>query len=73
MAGVVFAKLARAKCRASTVVFSRHAVVTSRNGGLFLLFRVGNIRASHLLEAHVRAQMVHKVGLDTTLWESDSL
>jgi len=61
MAGVVFAKLARAKSRASTVVFSKTAVITMRNKELFLLFRVGNIRASHLLEAHVRAQMVHKV------------
>jgi len=64
MAGVVFAKLARAKSRASTVVFSKNAVVTMRNKGLFLLFRVGNIRASHLLEAHVRAQLVHKVTTD---------
>jgi len=64
MAGVVFAKLARPKSRASTVVFSKNAVITMRNKELFLLFRVGNIRASHLLEAHVRAQMVHKVNTD---------
>jgi hypothetical protein len=37
-------------------------VITMRNGSLFLLFRVGNMRISHLLEAHVRAQMVQKVG-----------
>ena len=42
MAGVVFAKLARAKSRASTVVFSKTAVITMRNKELFLLFRVGN-------------------------------
>ena len=33
-----------------------------RNKGLFLLFRVANMRSSHLLEAHVRAQLVQKVG-----------
>merc|ERR1711892_796878 len=61
MAGVVFAKLARPKCRTSTVVFSKSAVITMRNKSLFLLFRVANMRSSHLLEAHVRAQLVQKV------------
>ena len=40
------------------------AVITMRNGGLFLVFRVGNMRRSHLLEAHVRAQLVQKVTTD---------
>ena len=30
-----------------------------RNGQLYLLFRVGNMRKSHLIEAHVRAQLIH--------------
>ena len=37
-------------------------MITMRNGRLYLLFRVGNMRSSHLLEAHVRAQLVQKVG-----------
>ena len=37
-------------------------MITQRNGNLFLLFRLGNMRSSHLLEAHVRAQFIHKVG-----------
>eukprot|EP00090_Calanus_glacialis_P013595 TRINITY_DN22259_c0_g1_i1.p1 TRINITY_DN22259_c0_g1~~TRINITY_DN22259_c0_g1_i1.p1 ORF type:complete len:454 (+),score=125.13 TRINITY_DN22259_c0_g1_i1:173-1363(+) len=61
MAGIVFAKLSRPKSRTKTVVFSKSAVVTQRNGQLFLLFRVGNVRSSHLLEAHVRAQLIQKV------------
>ncbi len=44
----------------STFVF-RNAVITVRNGCLYLLFRVGNLRSSHLLEAHARAIFVHKV------------
>jgi len=60
MAGIVFAKLARPKQRSNTVMFSRNAVITQRNGHLFLLFRLGNMRSSHLLEAHVRAQFIHK-------------
>jgi len=64
MAGIVFAKLARPKCRNNTIVFSKQAVVCKRNGHLFLLFRVANMRSSHLLEAHARAQMVQKVSTE---------
>ena len=40
-------------------MFSKNAVVTLRNGQLYLLFRVGNMRKSRLIEAHVRAQIIH--------------
>lgn len=59
MAGVVFAKLARPKARTHTVMFSKNAVITLRNGQLMLMFRVGNMRKSHLIEAHLRAQMIY--------------
>ena len=59
MAGIVFAKLARPKARAHTVMFSKNAVVSQRNGHFWLLFRLGNMRKSHLIEAHIRAQIVH--------------
>jgi len=61
MAGIVFAKLARPKSRSNTVMFSRNAVVSMRNGYLCLVFRVGNMRSSQLLEAHLRANFVSKV------------
>jgi len=64
MAGIVFAKLARPKCRTNTIVFSKQAVICRRNGHLFLLFRVANMRSSHLLEAHARAQLVQKVSTE---------
>ena len=54
MVGTIFAKLARPKKRAETILFSRHAIVCSRDGGLNLLFRVANLRQSHLIESHVR-------------------
>ena len=28
---------------------------------MVMMFRIGNMRSSHLLQAQVRAQMVHKV------------
>ncbi|QQP51881.1 Inward rectifier potassium channel 2like, partial [Caligus rogercresseyi] len=59
MAGIVFAKLARPKLRSNTILFSKNAVITMRNGELYLLFRVGNMRKSHLIEAHLRAQIVY--------------
>ena len=40
-------------------MFSKNAVVTLINGQLFLLYRLGNMRKSHLIEAHVRAQLIH--------------
>ena len=59
MAGIIFAKLSRPEHRSHTVMFSKNAVITIRNGQLFLLFRVGNMRKSNLIEAHVRAQVIH--------------
>jgi len=64
MAGIVFAKLSRPKSRTITVMFSKNAVISKRNGHLYLLFRVGDLRTSHLLESHVRAQLVRKVKTD---------
>ena len=39
----------------------RNAVISQRNGEMVMMFRIGNMRSSHLLQAQVRAQMVHKV------------
>ncbi|XP_049869048.1 G protein-activated inward rectifier potassium channel 3-like isoform X2 [Pectinophora gossypiella] len=60
MVGLIFAKLARAKKRCTTLLFSRNAVICLRDGEFCLLFRVGDIRKSHILEAHVRAQIIRK-------------
>ncbi|XP_073945437.1 G protein-activated inward rectifier potassium channel 3-like isoform X4 [Choristoneura fumiferana] len=60
MVGLIFAKLARAKKRNTTLLFSRNAVICLRDGEFCLLFRVGDIRKSHILEAHIRAQIIRK-------------
>ena len=60
MTGLVFAKLSRPKKRAETLMFSKNAVVCRRDGQLCLLFRVGDMRKSHIVEAHVRAIMIKK-------------
>merc|ERR1712107_780110 len=45
---------------ASTLMFSRNAVVCQRYGTNCLLFRVGNMRHTSLVEAHVRAILISK-------------
>ncbi|XP_031352874.1 G protein-activated inward rectifier potassium channel 3-like [Photinus pyralis] len=62
MVGVVFAKLSRPKKRTQTLLFSRNAVISHRDGVPCLMFRVGDMRKSHIIEAHVRSQLIkHKV------------
>ncbi|XP_061740941.1 inward rectifier potassium channel 2-like [Nerophis ophidion] len=56
--GAVMAKMAKPKKRNETLVFSHYAAVAMRDGKLCLMWRVGNLRKSHLVEAHVRAQLL---------------
>jgi potassium inwardly-rectifying channel subfamily J, other len=54
------AKLSRPKKRAQTLLFSRSAVICHRDGVPCLMFRVGDMRKSHIIEAHVRAQIIRR-------------
>ncbi|XP_074552365.1 ATP-sensitive inward rectifier potassium channel 12 [Halichoeres trimaculatus] len=58
MIGTIMAKMARPKKRNQTLVFSNNAVIALRDGKLCLMWRVGNLRRSHIVEAHVRAQLI---------------
>ena len=58
--GVVFAKLARPKNRAKTVIFSRNAVICQRDGYRFLMFRVGDMRRSQFISTTVNAMLIRK-------------
>jgi hypothetical protein len=60
MVGIVFAKLSRPKKRTQTLLFSRNAVICQRDDQPCLMFRVGDMRKSHIIEAHVRAQMIKR-------------
>jgi hypothetical protein len=53
-AGYIIAKFSRPKKRAATLLFSKHAVICQRDGKLCLMFRVGNLRKSLLVEATIR-------------------
>ncbi len=58
--GVVFAKLSRPKKRSETLMFSKNAVISLRDGRLCLICRVGDMRKSHIVEAHVRMYLIKK-------------
>lgn len=58
--GLIFAKLSRPRNRAETILFSRNAVVAVRDGKMCLMFRVGDVRKSQILEAHVRMHLFRK-------------
>ncbi|XP_039754589.1 G protein-activated inward rectifier potassium channel 3 isoform X3 [Pararge aegeria] len=60
MVGIVFAKMSRPKKRAQTLLYSRNAVICLRDGQLCLMFRVGDMRKSHIVEAHIRAQIIRR-------------
>lgn len=57
MLGLTFAKLSRPRERAKTVMFSKNAVIAPRDGKLCLMFRVGDIRKSQIVDASVRLQL----------------
>jgi len=63
MAGIVFAKFTKPINRGETIMFSKNALITLRNGALYLILRVGDIRPTHLIECHVSGHMLRK---DTT-------
>ncbi|XP_026468805.1 G protein-activated inward rectifier potassium channel 3-like isoform X2 [Ctenocephalides felis] len=58
MVGIVFAKMTRPKHRTQTLLFSKCAVICQRDGELCLMFRVGDMRKSHIIGASVRAQLI---------------
>ncbi|XP_060694861.1 ATP-sensitive inward rectifier potassium channel 11-like [Hemiscyllium ocellatum] len=60
MLGCIFMKTSQAHRRAETLIFSRHAVVSPRNGRLCFMCRVGDLRKSMIIGATVRLQLVRQ-------------
>ncbi|MGH0176741.1 UNVERIFIED_CONTAM: hypothetical protein FKN15_073484 [Acipenser sinensis] len=58
MVGCMFVKISQPKKRAETLVFSTHAVISIRDGKLCLMFRVGDLRNSHIVEASIKAKLI---------------
>jgi potassium inwardly-rectifying channel subfamily J len=64
MAGIIFAKFTVPRKRGQTIVYSKNAVITLRNGCLYLICRITDLRKSSLLEAHVRMIIIRKEDTD---------
>ncbi|XP_077453518.1 ATP-sensitive inward rectifier potassium channel 11 [Stigmatopora argus] len=60
MLGCIFMKTAQARRRAETLIFSKHAVVSLRDGRLCFMVRVGDLRKSMILCATVRMQVLRR-------------
>ncbi|XP_028678708.1 G protein-activated inward rectifier potassium channel 4 [Erpetoichthys calabaricus] len=58
MVGCMFVKISQPKKRAETLMFSNKAVISLRDGKLCLMFRVGDLRNSHIVEASIRAKLI---------------
>ncbi|XP_018582544.1 G protein-activated inward rectifier potassium channel 2 [Scleropages formosus] len=58
MVGCMFVKISQPKKRAETLMFSHQAVISLRDGRLCLMFRVGDLRSSHIVEASIRAKLI---------------
>ncbi|XP_075958266.1 G protein-activated inward rectifier potassium channel 3-like [Anarhichas minor] len=58
MVGCMFVKISRPQQRAQTLTFSKHCVICERDEKLCMLFRIGDLRVSHMVEAKIRAKLI---------------
>uniref|UniRef100_A0AAY4AZR2 G protein-activated inward rectifier potassium channel 1 n=1 Tax=Denticeps clupeoides TaxID=299321 RepID=A0AAY4AZR2_9TELE len=54
----MFIKMSQPKKRAETLMFSEHAAISMRDGKMTLMFRVGNLRNSHMVSAQIRCKLL---------------
>uniref|UniRef100_A0A8B9TR15 G protein-activated inward rectifier potassium channel 3 n=1 Tax=Anas platyrhynchos TaxID=8839 RepID=A0A8B9TR15_ANAPL len=58
MVGCMFVKISRPKKRAQTLIFSKNCVISHRDEKLCLMFRIGDLRESHMVDAKIRAKLI---------------
>ncbi|XP_034463253.1 G protein-activated inward rectifier potassium channel 3-like [Hippoglossus hippoglossus] len=58
MVGCMFMKISRPQQRAQTLIFSKHCVICERDEKLCMLFRIGDLRQSHMVDAKIRAKLI---------------
>ncbi|XP_010138742.1 PREDICTED: G protein-activated inward rectifier potassium channel 4-like, partial [Buceros rhinoceros silvestris] len=56
--GCMVVKISRPKKRAQTLIFSKNCVISRRDEQLCLMFRVGDLRESHMVDAKIRAKLI---------------
>ncbi|KAL5291643.1 irk-2.2 family protein [Megaselia abdita] len=60
LVGVIFAKLSRPKTRAKTLMFSKNALISQRDGVPCLMFRVGDMRKEHIINARIKSKIIRR-------------
>lgn len=60
LVGVIFAKLSRPKTRAKTLLFSKNALISHRDGVPCFMFRVGDLRKGHIINVKIKAKIINK-------------
>ncbi|RYG94820.1 hypothetical protein EON65_56895 [archaeon] len=58
--GIIYCRLARPHSRASTIIFSKNAVIRRIRGKLYFMFQLCELRKHQLVEAHVRIYAIRK-------------
>lgn len=58
LVGCMFVKISRPQQRAQTLIFSKHCVICERDKKLCMLFRIGDLRESHMVDAKIRAKLI---------------
>ncbi|XP_034540011.1 G protein-activated inward rectifier potassium channel 3-like [Notolabrus celidotus] len=58
MVGCMFVKISRPQQRAQTLIFSKNCVICERDEKLCMLFRIGDLRESHMVDAKIRAKLI---------------
>ncbi|XP_076214500.1 G protein-activated inward rectifier potassium channel 4-like [Aptenodytes patagonicus] len=58
MVGCMFIKISRPKKCAQTLIFSKNCVISRRDEKLCLMFRMGDLQDSHMVDAKIRAKLI---------------
>lgn len=58
LVGCMFVKISRPQQRAQTLIFSKQCVICERDEMLCMLFRIGDLRESHMVDAKIRAKLI---------------
>lgn len=61
MSGIIFAKMTLPKKRTRTLMFSKNAVISLRDGFYCLMFRVGDIRENRIIDTTIRVILTQTV------------
>lgn len=58
--GVIYSRFGRPNTRASTIIFSNHAIIRRISGKLYFMFQLVELRKHQLIEAQVRLYVIRR-------------